>query len=249
MKRELSEFQKIYPFTTENIAGYFSSLNMFNKSVLTVGSSLDQAFNALIFGAKDVCVFDVNENVYDYYQKKKKLVLNTPREDLCLAVFKLDDVHFLNWITPVEEIVKRNLYLQYDSFYENLRNRLEEDSISFVTGNIFDFDKCFSEEKFDVMVFSNILSYIDYAAKEYGMEENSLEYLKIKFPYWEKHLSDEGLLQLIYYYNFNYSQINKILSTPEEISKKLDKELYLKTFSGTYNPQKKDGVLIYKKSI
>ena len=52
MKEEIKEFQKVYPFTTENIAGYFSSLNMHNKSVLTVGSSLDQAFNALIFGAK-----------------------------------------------------------------------------------------------------------------------------------------------------------------------------------------------------
>ena len=248
MEKENSGFQKIYPFTTENIAGYFSSLNMLNKSVLTVGSSLDQAFNALIFGAKDVCVFDINENVYDYYQKKKKLILTVPREELCMAIFRLDDVQFLNWITPVEEIVKRNLYLQYDAFYENLRNRLEEDDISFVTGNIFAFDKCFSNEMFDVMIFSNILSYIDYAAKEYGMED-TLEYLSLKFPEWDKHLNNEGLLQLIYYYNFNFNQLNNILGTPLEISEKLGKNLYLKTFDGTYNSHKKDGVLVYKKEF
>ena len=249
MEKEALKFKKIYPFTTENIAGYFPALNMKDKSVLTVGSSLDQAFNALIFDAKDVCVFDINEEVYNYYCEKRKLILTLPREELCMAVFKLDSISFLDWITPVEEIVKRNLYLQYDSFYETLRNRLEDNDISFVSGNIFDFDKSFTDEKFDVMVFSNILSYIDYAALEYDNSISCLDYLKLKFPSWDKHLNDKGLLQLIYYYSFNNNTLNKKLGKPEEIGRELNKDLYLQTFKGTYNSQKEDAVLIYKKSI
>ena len=86
----------------------------------------------------------MEQNVEDYYRKKRELILTVPREELCMAVFKIKDISFLNWITPVEEIVKRNLYLQYDSFYEKLRNCLEEDVISFVNGNVFDFTKSFN---------------------------------------------------------------------------------------------------------
>ena len=73
--------------------------------------------------------------------------------------------------------------------------------------------------------------------------------MKYKFLDWDKHLNDDGLLQLIYYYNSNCDQLNNILGTPEMRSAALNKPLYLKTFSGTYNSQKEDGVLIYKKSI
>lgn len=45
-------YQEIYPFTTENIQGYMKNLDMEGKTVLTVGSSLDQAYNALALGAK-----------------------------------------------------------------------------------------------------------------------------------------------------------------------------------------------------
>ena len=40
-------FKSVYPFTTEEIAGYFPLLELEEKKVFTVGSSSDQAFNAL----------------------------------------------------------------------------------------------------------------------------------------------------------------------------------------------------------
>ena len=36
-------YQEVYPFTTENIQGNMKDLDMKDKEVLTVGSSLDQA--------------------------------------------------------------------------------------------------------------------------------------------------------------------------------------------------------------
>lgn len=56
----INSFQKIYPFTTENIAGYITQLDIKNKSVLTVGSSSDQVFNCLLLEAKEVTLFDIN---------------------------------------------------------------------------------------------------------------------------------------------------------------------------------------------
>ena len=43
-------FQEVYPFTTEVISGYFNELDFKDKSVMTLGSSSDQAFNALLLG-------------------------------------------------------------------------------------------------------------------------------------------------------------------------------------------------------
>ena len=53
----------IYPFTTEMISGYFDKLDLKEKTVLTVGSSIDQGLNALLLGAKNVTVFDINPNI------------------------------------------------------------------------------------------------------------------------------------------------------------------------------------------
>lgn len=50
----------VYPFTTENIAGYLDKINLAGKSVLTVAGSGDQAVNAFAAGAADVTCFDLN---------------------------------------------------------------------------------------------------------------------------------------------------------------------------------------------
>ena len=53
-------FNKLYSFTTENIKDYISSFDLNNKSLLTVGSSADQAINAILNGCKDVTIMDIN---------------------------------------------------------------------------------------------------------------------------------------------------------------------------------------------
>ncbi len=50
----------IYPFTTENLAGYLPGLSLQGKRVLTVSASGDHVLNAWMFGAKDVQAFDLN---------------------------------------------------------------------------------------------------------------------------------------------------------------------------------------------
>ena len=50
----------IYKFTTENISGYIKEFNLKNRSLLTVGSSGDQAINANFYGCNYVTVVDLN---------------------------------------------------------------------------------------------------------------------------------------------------------------------------------------------
>ena len=85
-------YQEVYPFTTEMIAEYFSELDFKDKKVLTVGSSLDQAYNALLLGAKNIVVYDINENVKQFGKLKRKLILQTPRKKLYDEVLKIEEV-------------------------------------------------------------------------------------------------------------------------------------------------------------
>lgn len=64
MHPQFTENSFLYPFTTENLSGYVSKLNVKNKDVLTVTGSSDQMFNLIFFGAKSVSNFDLNRNTY-----------------------------------------------------------------------------------------------------------------------------------------------------------------------------------------
>ncbi len=64
-------FQKLYPFTTENIAGYIDCFDLEDKSLLTVGSSTDQVFNAGLKGCREITVLDLCPFTEDYYYLKK----------------------------------------------------------------------------------------------------------------------------------------------------------------------------------
>lgn len=68
-------FYLIYPFTTENIAGYIDSFDLNNKSLLTVGSSGDQVINAILNGCVDISVLDINPYTKFYYYLKIASIL------------------------------------------------------------------------------------------------------------------------------------------------------------------------------
>ena len=69
-------FQEVYPFTTESINGYFNKIDFNDKSVLTVGSSSDQAFNAILLGAKNITVYDINKNTSFFGKLKRQIIID-----------------------------------------------------------------------------------------------------------------------------------------------------------------------------
>ncbi len=66
---------KIYPFATENVSGYIGEFKLKDKSLLTVGSSGDQAINAVLRNCKDITLYDIApESLYYYYLKCAGLI-------------------------------------------------------------------------------------------------------------------------------------------------------------------------------
>ena len=76
------DFRAVYPFTTENIAGYINEFDLKNKSLLTVGSSADQVINAAFKGCKDITVLDKSIFAKEYFYLKKAAILNLDQEEL-----------------------------------------------------------------------------------------------------------------------------------------------------------------------
>jgi hypothetical protein len=68
-------FQQIYPFTNENISGYIDYFDVQNKNIMTVGSSLDQTLNAILYNCQDITVLDINSYTKFYYYLKMSTIL------------------------------------------------------------------------------------------------------------------------------------------------------------------------------
>lgn len=75
-KNLMNIFMNIYPFTTENIAGYIDNFDLKDKSLLTVGSSGDQVLNAIFKCCRDITVIDINPYTKFYYYLKVAGILN-----------------------------------------------------------------------------------------------------------------------------------------------------------------------------
>ena len=74
-------FIRLYPFTTENISGYLPFFSLENKSVLTVGSSSDQAFELALKNTREITVLDICPFTKEYFYLKKAALINLSRSE------------------------------------------------------------------------------------------------------------------------------------------------------------------------
>ena len=115
-------YYQLYPFTTENIAGYINEFNLKNKSLLTVGSSCDQSFNAILNGSKDINILDINPYVKYYYYLKKSALLTFDKdkylEFLSSSENSLDKELFYKLKSTLREI-DFSSYLFWDELLNN----------------------------------------------------------------------------------------------------------------------------------
>lgn len=249
-QEETKVFQKVYPFTTENIGGYFKNLELKDKNIFTVGSSLDQAFNALLLGAKKITVFDLNANTDKFYKLKRKLILSVSREKLFYEVLKQKEISLDSDILLKEIVMHINPYLQTEANYQILRQKLQEDRISVVYGDIFNIDKYLEKEEYDRIILSNILQYLDYFCKN----QDPYIFLKEHFIKWKEYLSDDGIMQLLYLYSFDLEAImeNKNQISSYNLRKVRDvlkgNELMIEWFENSFK-NNKDAIVTYQKKI
>lgn len=196
-------FLEVYPFATENVLEYFARLNLENQSVLTVGSSLDQLFNAIFYGAKEITVFDMNPHVKKYFEIKRNILLQAKRENFVSNVLKTksSEFSFSKDVATEEKIYETNIYLQTNENYERVQKLVQKVPIKFIEGDIFSPPNL---PTYDRIIFSNILQYIDYFfSKDYFQRVKEL------FQQWNKFLNAKGILQLVYLYSYSNQDVFK----------------------------------------
>lgn len=112
-----SMFQKIYPFTTENINGYLNAVNFNGNFLLTVGSSGDQLLNAALYGCKRAQVIDLCPFSKEYFFLKMAAILTLDREEF-LEFFSIKN--FYNQFTINNNAFNINIY-------RNIRDAIVDD--------------------------------------------------------------------------------------------------------------------------
>jgi hypothetical protein len=115
--RTFRGISSIYPFTTENLAGYFPLLNLQGKTVLTVSGSGDHVLNAIYHRAKQIDAFDVNFLSSSYTELKLRAVHSLDYDDF-LAFFAL--------VADNQKVLSKRLYNQFSH------------SLSFSAKHVFD---------------------------------------------------------------------------------------------------------------
>lgn len=151
-----SSFSRIYPFATENISAYMSLFNLENKKLLTVGSSSDQVFNAILCGCKEIDVFDLCPFSQEYFDLKRAAVEVLTREEFfsffCYRNYPYrfnynDRVFSTEYYFKIREVLK---YINYETFCFWDKLFAKYGSLE-VRKNLFTIDETF----FDVIVKIN----------------------------------------------------------------------------------------------
>ena len=203
----------VYLFTTENISGYINDMDLKDKSLLTLGSSLDQAYNALLMGVSQIDVFDINVNVEKFHKVKSNLILTHPRKELYKQVFKSGFSN--NGYNDSKSAFIDNLYLHNDENYELLRSKLLEDRISFVNGNIFDIGNSLGSKIYDRIMLSNVIQYLElYSINKNDLTQEKLAELVNVSTALIGNLESKKTYQGISIYNLY--KISKVLEVPIE---------------------------------
>ena len=192
-------FQEVYPFTTEMISGYFKDLDFQDKKVMTLGSSSDQAFNALLLGAKKITVYDINENTAKYGKLKRDVIINSKLYNVWENVLNIDMPKNYD-LFPDISLRKMNTYMQDEKSFKKLQELLKTrfDDIEYRVGNIMEVNNL-DNELFDIIITSNVFQYLEEYIKP---GEDPYKKFKEIYTKLKDHLTDEGVLQLLYHYAF-----------------------------------------------
>lgn len=140
IKTDSSTFYSAHLFTTENISGFSKMISFENKSILTVCSSGDQAFNMILNGASWVSLVDANIFTKYYFHLKEAAIRVLDYKDF-LKFFtkknKLDNnVFSLNiYLTIRKYIVDEEIRTFWDYLFCHYNGQVIYNSNLFVIGD------------------------------------------------------------------------------------------------------------------
>ena len=190
----------VFSESNENLAELFKKYNVGNKVVLSVLSSSDQLFSCYVEHAKEVDTFDkVYITLYYYYLRKwiieNKNMLYLPSQLFCSGDFEIYKlICNLKPKSKKEEEAKifwKTYSKPFDEHIDYLKSKLKDD-ISFKNFNLEDNIKL--NKKYDVIILSNILEYINTSPTKLVTVRDNLENL----------LNDDGIVICSYLMKNSY---------------------------------------------
>ena len=191
----------VYPFTTEDISSYFEYLEFDQTSVLTVGSSGDQALNAILSGAKEVTLYDLNPDTQEFVESKVDMLLNSSYQDFYSNIMNDNNFKYFDDKFPLESLVKMNDYMSSEERYNELKDKLYNANLNYITGDIYDFS--FVNDTYDRIILSNATQkdyYLGYLNNPDDKHEQR-KFFHDAFERWHSKLNQNGIIQLAYLYS------------------------------------------------
>ena len=229
-----TEYDRVYPYTTENINGYLEDLT--GKSVLSVVGSGDHYLDLITMGAREVDCFDINKFALYYLRLKKASVkclnkreyfdflTNNSNKYFNEVKKYLDASSYLFWSYYVNKITPntgiQDSYLFYprngggdyikrniyltNDGYNLLQEKIIDKHEDYYWGNIYTIANRL-DKKYDSIYLSNICDY----------QEDLREYRDLIIKLRDNNLKDNGELYYAYYYgkkdlevHFYYNEID-----------------------------------------
>ena len=234
--------EKVYPFTTESISGYMGIMDVKDKSVLTVGSSIDQALSACLYGAKDITVMDINKMTRAYMKYKLELLKRCSNFDEFYQMIAMFNGLPLSKdeMFSLEALRKMCPYFKDWKSFSQLKENMKDTKFKFIEGNIFDMDNVLIDKKYDRMILSNVLQYIEM----YRGEKSVKEFIKDNFEMFLNHINDKGVIQLLYIYAYEGNNKFTGFSTYDFVNALFGYNIEMISFP---SGNKSDAVILYEK--
>lgn len=176
------KFNKVYPFTNENITSYFDLFNFNKKRVLSVLGSGDQYFSSLLFGADSIDLFDLNSTAYYYFVLKFISLKFLSYQEFVefFVVSKLDNINIYN---KIKEKLPDDVRYFFDSFLVFNKK---------LSNLIFKFSLNSNEDNFST---GRVIPYLDessyYILQNKLKDKNIPKVHLVSLNYFYKRLSDK----------------------------------------------------------
>lgn len=110
--------KRVYPFTNENISSYKDLYHFDNAKVLSVLGSGDQYFASLLYGAKEIELFDCNFLAWDFFVLKYYAILILNYEEFYdfFVIQRLNDLKYFRKLLPYlpSDVAKRLSKIQLE---------------------------------------------------------------------------------------------------------------------------------------
>ena len=153
--------ERVYGFTNENVSSFSSLYNFSSAKVLSVLGSGDQYFASLLYGAREVDLYDVNEMAWDFFILKYYGIRLLNYEEFYdyFVIKKLnDEKHFdylLSYLPRDVGIRLSNLYKRYTGLSDYLTPDIA--NIAYDNGHVIPyFEKCEYYRLQDILESKNL---------------------------------------------------------------------------------------------